>query len=417
MKYLLNIAFLSVTALALAQGTGQGSGQGNGQGASQGGGNGQGAGLGTNDKGGNVSDEMARRMQAMRRSESNGVTVRIKDIARFRGVRSNSIMGIGVIIGLQGSGDSRRNPQVAQAISNYFKSMNQDIDIRMMDPKNSAMVMVTADLPPFATNGQSLDITVSSLGDATSLRGGTLLRTELYAVGDNETVYALAQGAVSIGGFSAGSGGNKNQVGFLTAGRVPTGALVEVGAPTKLVYDNKMYIELQDADMTTAVRVQDAINKRNPDFNAVAENGGTISVSLIKGMNPVVAMSKLEEINVQVDNAAVVIINEKTGSIAIGGNVRIAPVAIATGSISVKIEEEVSVSQPNPFSQGQTAVVANQRVQASESDANIAVMAPNTTVADLARIFQELRLKASDIINILQLLRQQGALKAKVIIQ
>lgn len=364
-----------------------------------------------------VQDEMNRRMQAMRKSESNGVSVRLKDIARFRGVRSNSLMGVGVVFGLQATGDSRKNPQVAQAIANYLKTMNQDVDWRNIDPRNGALVMVTAELPPFATNGQQIDVTISSLGDATSLRGGTLLRTELFAVGDNETIYAVCQGAISIGGFGASAGGNSNQVGFLTAGRIPAGGTVEQGAPTKLVYDGKMFVELQDADMTTATRLQEAINKRYPEFNAVAENGGTISVQLPKNTNPVVALSKLEEIQVSVDNAAIVIINEKTGAIAIGGNVRIAPVAIASGSISVRIEEEVSVSQPNPFSQGTTEVVANQRVSTNESDANIAVMAPNTTVADLARIFQELRLKASDIINILQLLRQQGALKAKVIIQ
>ncbi len=178
-----------------------------------------------------------------------------------------------------------------------------------------------------------------------------------------------------------------------------------------------MYVELSDADLTTANRIQEAINKKYPDFMAEAENGGTICVTLPKGMSAVQAMSKLEELNVMVDNAAVIVINEKTGSIAIGGNVRIAPVAIATGGISVKIEESLSVSQPNPFAKGDTVVIANQKVTADQGEADIAVMAPNTTVADLARIFQELRLKASDIINILQILRQQGALKAKLVIQ
>ena len=150
---------------------------------------------------------------------------------------------------------------------------------------------------------------------------------------------------------------------------------------------------------------------------AEAQNGGTIAVTLPEGMSAVQAMSRLEEIMVMVDNAAVVVINEKTGSIAIGGNVRIAPVAIATGNISVKIEEALSVSQPNPFAKGDTVVVGNQKVSVEQGEADIAVVPPNTTVADLARIFQELRLKASDIINILQILRQQGALKARLVIQ
>ena len=363
-----------------------------------------------------IKDEMARRMQNMKRAELNGVAVRIKDVARFRGVRSNKLMGVGVVVGLQGTGDSRKNAQVSQAIQNYMKSMNFDIDVSRMDARNGALVIVSGDLPPFATNGQLMDVTVSTFGDAQSLRGGQLLRTELYAIGDSDTVYGIAEGAVSVGGFGASAGGNQQQVGFLTAGRVAGGGVVEKGAPTKLVYDNRMFIELYEVDLTTATRVQEAINKRNPEFEAVAESGSTISVSLPKGMNPIVAMAKLEEITVMVDNAAVVIVNEKTGSIAIGGNVKIAPVAIALGSISVNIVEEVSVSQPNPFSRnGDTAVVANQRVSADQGPADVAVVAPNSTIADLARIFQELRLKPNDIINILQLLKQQGALKARLI--
>lgn len=365
-----------------------------------------------------IKDEMARRMQNMKRAELNGVAVRIKDVARFRGVRSNKLMGVGVVVGLQGTGDSRKNAQVSQAIQNYMKSMNFDIDVSRMDARNGALVIVSGDLPPFATNGQLMDVTVSTFGDAQSLRGGQLLRTELYAIGDSDTVYGIAEGAVSVGGFGASAGGNQQQVGFLTAGRVAGGGMVEKGAPTKLVYDNRMFVELYEVDLTTATRVQEAINKCNPEFEAVAESGSTISVTLPKGMNPIVAMAKLEEITVMVDNAAVVIVNEKTGSIAIGGNVKIAPVAIALGSISVNIVEEVSVSQPNPFSRnGDTAVVANQRVSADQGPADVAVVAPNSTIADLARIFQELRLKPNDIINILQLLKQQGALKARLIFQ
>lgn len=364
-----------------------------------------------------IRDEVARRMQSMRKAEVNGVSVRIKDVARFRGVRSNKLMGVGVVVGLQGTGDSRKNLQVSQAIQNYMRSLNFDIDVSRMDARNGALVIVSADLPPFATNGQLMDVTVSTFGDAQSLRGGQLLRTELYAIGDNETVYGLAEGAVSIGGYGASAGGNQQQVGFLTAGRVAGGGTVEKGAPTKLVYDGKMFVELYEVDLTTATRVQEAINKKNPEFEAVAESGATISVTLPKGMNPIVAMARLEEINVMVDNAAVVIVNEKTGAIAIGGNVKIAPVAIALGAISVNIVEDVSVSQPNPFAKGETTTIANQRVSTDQGPADIAVVAPNTTIADLARIFQELRLKPNDIINILQLLKQQGALKARLIFQ
>lgn len=364
-----------------------------------------------------IKDEVARRMQSLRKAETNGVSVRLKDVARFRGVRSNKLMGVGVVVGLQGTGDSRKNLQVSQAIQNYMKSLNFDIDVSRMDARNGALVIVSADLPPFATNGQLMDVSVSTFGDAQSLRGGQLLRTELYAIGDNESVYGIAEGSVSVGGYGASAGGNQQQVGFLTAGRVAGGGTVEKGAPTKLVYDGKMYVELYEVDLTTATRVQEAINKKNPEFEAVAESGATISVTLPKGMNPIVAMAKLEEINVMVDNAAVVVVNERTGAIAIGGNVKIAPIAIALGAISVNIVEDVSVSQPNPFAKGDTTTVANQRVSTEQSPADIAVVAPNTTIADLARIFQELRLKPNDIINILQLLKQQGALKARLVFQ
>lgn len=364
-----------------------------------------------------ITDEMTKRMSNMQKAESSGVNVRLKDVARFRGIRSNSLMGVGVVVGLKGTGDTRKNPQSAAAIANYMKTLGQDVNPAFIEPKNCALVFVRAELPAFANNGQLVDLTVASSGDAQSLQGGLLLRTELYAVGDNETVYAVGEGSISIGGFGASAGGNSQSVGFLTAGRIPGGGVVEKGAPTKLVYDGKMYIELSDADLTTASRIEEAINKKYPDFLASAETGGTVSVILPKGMSPVTAMAKLEEINLMVDNAAVVVINEKTGTIAIGGNVRIAPVAIASGSISVKIEESTSVSQPNPFAKGETTPVTNTKVNAEQRDADIAVMAPNTTVADLARIFQELRLKSSDIINILQILRQQGALKAKLVIQ
>lgn len=364
-----------------------------------------------------IERERNRRMTEIRTAENNGVSVRLKDIARFRGVRANHLMGVGVVFGLEGTGDTKRNPQAAKAIANFLRAVGQDVDPSAIDPRNGALVMVTADLAPFANNGAAMDVTVTSLGDAKSLRGGTLLRTELYAIGNTEKIYAIAQGAVSIGGYSASSAGNKDQVGFTTVGRVPSGAIVENSAPTTLVYDGQMFIELADPDFTTASRLQEAIAKKYPEFHPLAQDGGTISVDLPNGITPTKAMAKLEAITVSVDNAAIIVINEKTGSIAIGGNVRIAPVAIATGQISVRIEQDLAVSQPNPFSRGETVAVPSPRTSAVEDEADIAVVAPNATVADLARIFQELRLPATQIINILQILRQQGALKARLVIQ
>ena len=184
--------------------------------------------------------ELDRRLKMMNLDEKNGVSVRLKDISRFRGIRANTLLGFGLVIGLAGTGDTRRNPQAAAALSNYLKSINMDAQLSNMEPKNAAWVVVTAELPAFTTNGQLIDVTVSSAGDAQSLRGGTLLRTELYAVGNNDKAYTIAQGSVSISGYGAAAGGNQSSTGFMTVGRVPNGGIVEEGAPVKLVYDGKI---------------------------------------------------------------------------------------------------------------------------------------------------------------------------------
>jgi flagellar P-ring protein precursor FlgI len=347
----------------------------------------------------------------------NGPIVRLKDIARFRGIRSNTLTGVGLVLGLEGTGDSRKISATTQALANYLRAQGAEVDPRTLDTKNVALVMVTAELPPFAVNGQRLDVTVTSMGDAKSLRNGTLLFTELKAGRDTESVFATASGAVSIGGFGFGASGSSQQRGFLTVGRIPGGGVVEQGATTKLVFDGQMYLELNDPDITTAKRVQEAINQRFPEYAAFAMNGGTVAMSLPQGLSAVAALARLEELTVQTDNEATVVINERTGTIVIGGNVRIAPVAIASGAISVRIETEPFVSQPAPLSGGQTVQGTVSAVAAEEETAQIALLKPNTTVAELASIFQELRLKPGDIIAILQAMRQQGALKAKVVVQ
>ncbi len=361
--------------------------------------------------------EIRDRDAKIKTSEQDGVPTRLKDIARFRGIRSNTLTGVGLVMGLEGSGDSKKYSPTAAALANYFKKQGFDVDPTQLEARNVALVMVTAELPPFAVNGQRLDVTVTSMGDAKSLRDGTLLMTALHAAGNPDTVYATATGPVSVGGYSVGQSGNSQSKGFVTVGRIPGGGIVEQGAPTTTIYDGKLYLELDDPDLTTAHRVEQRINSNAPEFQAYAEDGGTIRLTLPSNMTPISAMAKLEEMVVQSDTAATVIINEKTGTIVMGGNVRIAPVAIATGSISVEIEEKYEVTQPEELSRGRSVIVPNTTVSASEDNAQIAVVPPNTTVADLARIFQELKLKPSDIINILQLMKQQGALKAKLVIQ
>ncbi len=355
--------------------------------------------------------------EAFGKAERDGVEVRVKDIARFRGIRGNQLVGYGLVMGLAGTGDTKKSVFTRNSIANMLKSMGLQVDPTLLDVKNVAAVMVTAELPPFATNGQRIDVTVTSIGDAKSLQGGTLIRCELYAAGDPETVYAVAQGALSIGGFQVSSNGSSVQKNHVTVGRVPGGAFVERGAPTRVVYSGQMFLELDTMDLTTAQRLAQRISDLYPEFNPFAEDGRTIALSLPEHLSPVEAMSRLEMVTVMADVPAVVVINERTGTIVIGGNVRVGPAAIAHGALNIRIQTDPFVSQPNSFSQGRTVVGEVSSVEAEASETKVALLPPATTVQDLARIFQALQLKPTDIIAILQALRQQGALKARLEIQ
>jgi flagellar P-ring protein precursor FlgI len=345
------------------------------------------------------------------------VTAQLKDIARFRGIRSNTLTGIGLVLGLEGTGDTQRISATRSALTNYLRRSGLDVDPKSIDSKNAALVMVTAELPPFSVNGQKIDVTITSMGDAKSLRNGTLLMTELKAAGNPDTVYATATGAVSVGGFSVSQNGNSQVKGFVTVGRIPAGGVVENGAPTTTVFNGRMFLELDEPDLTTASRVEAAIMKRYPEFRPVAQNGGTIEVVLPEGLTPTTAMARLEKVTVEADTAAQIVINEKTGAIVMGGNIKLSPVAFAYGSLSIRVEEQTFVSQPNPLSNGQTVVAKDTQTGVKEDEAKTAVTTSNTTVADLAQIFRKLNLSAGDIIAILQALRQQGALKARVVMQ
>jgi len=227
----------------------------------------------------------------------------------------------------------------------------------------------------------------------------------------------MAQGALNLGGFDVAAGGSAQSKNFVTAGRVPDGGVVERGAPTKLVYDGKIYLELNQPDLTTAMRVASKITQTFPNLNATASDGSTIEMSLPQGLAPMEAMSRIEELSVFADTQESIVVNEKTGTIVIGGNVRIGPAAIVHGSLSVQIDQDVMVSQPNPFSLGTTQTTTKTNIDVNEQNADVVSFAPNTTVADLAKVFYALKLKASDVISILQALREQGALKARIITQ
>lgn len=361
-------------------------------------------------------EALRKRMEIMT-AERDGIEVRLKGLGHIRGVRGNQLMGTGLVVGLAGSGDSKKSVITQQIISNMFKEFGIKLDPNQLDMKNVAAVMITAELPPFSSNGQLVDVSVQSLGDAKSLVGGTLLQTPMYAAGDQATVYVSAQGAVQVGGFDISQGGSSAKKNFVTAGRVPEGGIVERGAPTKLVYDGKIYFDLNQPDITTATRVASKINENYPNLMAVAENGGSISMTIPSDVPAMDIMARIEELRVFADTPETIVINEKTGTIVIGGNVKIGPAAIVQGSLNVKIDQDIRIVQPNPFSLGTTGTEQKTTITVEEPNGQVVSLAPNTTVADLAKVFYALQLKASDVISILQALRQQGALKARIISQ
>lgn len=355
--------------------------------------------------------------KAILRGEDTGVEVRLKDMARFRGVRTNQLTGFGLIIGLEGSGDTKKTPMTANVVSNLMKDYGIAVAPTSIDAKNVAVVMITAELPPFAAPGSTVDVKVSSIGDAKSLQGGVLLQAPLYAAGNHDQAYVVAAGSVSIGGFNVGTGGSTVQRNHVTVGRIPDGGIIESSVPTKLVFDGHMYIQLNEEDITTAHRVAVKINDTYPNYQAVAIDGTTIQITVNEAMNPVAVMSQMESIKVKTDIEAKIVINERTGTIVVGGNVKLGPAMIAHGALNIRIDAEPVISQPAPLSNGQTVVTSVSKTDASQETSKIAMLPPSTTVADLAKLLHVLDLKPTDIISIFQALKEQGALKGKLILQ
>lgn len=347
-----------------------------------------------------------------------GIEVRMGDIGGFRGARSNVIMGYGLVMGLAGTGDTKQTPLTAKLLANALSRAGIAIDPKDMQGKNMAAVVVTAELPPFAAPGRRIDITVSSFGDAKSLEGGTLLPTPLGPSNNPEQVYVMASGSLSLGGFEAGSGGASQRKNHQTVGRVPDGGDVLQSAQTQFVFTGgRVFFDLDEPDFTTAQRVAAQLAVKFPTSMAAALDGVTISLSVPDGLQPVDFLSQVEATTVKANLLASIVINERTGTIAAGGHVKLGPAMIAHGSLQVRIEPEVIVSQPGPRSNGETVVVEIPRVDAQDPQAQIALTAGGATIEDLAKILQTLKVSAKDIIAILQALADQGALKARIRIQ
>ena len=338
-------------------------------------------------------------------------STRIKDIAKIQGVRSNQLMGYGLVVGLDGTGDSDKMTQTVQSIGNMMKDFGVVIDTNGLKAKNIASVIVTATLPPFIREGDTIDITVSSIGDAKSLQGGTLLQTPLKA--GNGNVYAVAQGPVSTGGFSAAGG--SRQKNFPTVATTPGGAIVERSVEDNLDGMNGISLSLAKADFSTAARVADAINAQFGNI-ARAANPGRIDITVppYARNNIVGFIASLEELSVTPDNIAKVVVNERTGTIVMGGNVSVDTVAVAQGGINVRIEKSTEVYEPSPFSLGTTVVTKNEDVEVEEAAANSIILPATANVGDIVGALNAVGATPRDIIAILQAIKASGALHAEL---
>jgi len=340
--------------------------------------------------------------------------VRLKDIGRIEGVRSNQLVGMGLVIGLQGTGD--KGDLVLAMLGNLVENFGISIDRKDLKSKNTAVVTVTCELPPFVRNGDRIDVTVSSAGDAKSLEGGVLLQTPLKAA--NGAVYAVAQGPITIGGFSAGGAGSSVSKNFSTTGRIPGGAIVERETNWEIDNAGKIRFFLSKPDFTTADRVARAINKNYGYAIAQAKDAGCVEITVppqYRGkLTPFIA--SLESVKVTPDSVAKVVINERTGTIVIGGDVKIAEVAVAHGNLTVTIKGSKAVSQPEPFSFGETAITNQAEVAAEEEPGSMTVMKTSATVDDVVRSLNALGATPRDIITILQAIDQAGALQGELVI-
>ena len=342
-------------------------------------------------------------------AESAGT--RIKDIAKVQGVRSNQLVGYGLVVGLNGTGDSNKSIETLQSIGNMLKSFGVAIDTTTLKPKNVAAVLVTATLPPFVREGDTIDIAVSSIGDAKSIQGGTLVQTPLKA--GNGNVYAVAQGAVSTGGFTAGRGSNTAQKNFPTVGTTPNGAIVEHSVEDDIGTNGTLSLSLAQPDFTTSARIAQAINSQFGGI-ARASNPGRVDVTIpsyYRG-NVVGFVASLEDLPVTPDSIAKVVVNERTGTIVMGGNVSVDDVAIAQGGLSISISKNEDAEQPAPFSYGRTIVTKNTDVNVKEDKANTIVLQATADINDIVGALNAVGATPRDIISILQAIKASGALHA-----
>jgi flagellar P-ring protein precursor FlgI len=339
---------------------------------------------------------------------------RIKDVARWEGVEDNVVVGIGVVVGLQGTGDG------GHAVRDFLRlaasGLETDIDPRGLRSKNAALVTVTATLPAFARKGNHIDVTVSSMGDAKSLSGGTLVPTMLRDSAGRQ-VWCIAEGSLVIGGFSASAGGAKRAKNHTTVGRIPGGGKVVRELTVDLLNRDVVYLSLREADFHTSVGAARAINQELLGDLAFALDSGTVQVQVppqYQGRVPEL-LARLEMLDIETDATARVIVNERTGTVVMGTNVRIATVAIAHGGLTIEVDTRLGVSQPGPFSGGRTVIVPETTLEVEEENRRLEVV-QGVSIGEIVGALNQLGVSPRDLISILQAIRAAGALDADLVV-
>lgn len=344
---------------------------------------------------------------------------RIKDLTLVEGARDNQLNGYGIVIGLAGNGDSKLN-YTLQSIANALRNYGIIVDANLIKAKNVAAVMLTADIPPDVQPGNRIDVTVSSIGDASSLQGGVLLQAPLY--GADGVVYAVSQGPLNVGGFVGGEGGPGGatvQQNHPTVGRIPSGAIVERPIPSEVLKENRIQLALRNPDYVTAVRIAETINRFYPS-SSQAIGSGAVSIEVPDDFIPQLPnfLASIGILEAMPDTAARVVINERTGTIVATQNVRISRVAISHGSLTISVSNNQAASQPAPFSeQGETVVLNSTQTVVHEARGTFQVVDDLPTIDELTTALNTLGVSNRDMISILQALKSAGALQAELVVQ
>lgn len=350
---------------------------------------------------------------------AEAASVRIKDVADFDGVRGNDLVGYGLVVGLDGTGDSFRNaPFTEEMLSGLLERLGVNVTDDALRSKNVAAVVVTAALPPFARSGSRIDVSVSTIGDARSLLGGTLVMTPLKAADGN--IYAVAQGSIIAGGVSISGDASRVVQGVPTSGGIPTGARVEREVDFDFTQIQDIRVALRNADFTTATRIEEAINRDFKRRIAVIQDSGTVLVKFrdLGNVNPARVLGQIENLVVEPEDRAKVVIDHKAGTIVIGERVRISRVAVSQGNLTLRVSEAPEVVQPNPFAEGDTVTVPRTFAELREEvGTGFAEVAGETTLSDLVEGLNALGVTPRDMIDILKSIHAAGALHADLIVE